>query len=84
MFGAMSFLDKLMNGSVVALLEQFYPKQTAESETFISIKYYQHILVYISGAAVVLTLIGLLIIINKKFIQSNTSSTQQDQSQVIN
>ena len=80
----MSFLDKLMNGSVVALLEQFYPKQATGSETFISIKYYQHILVYISGAAVVFTLIGLLIIINKKFIQSNTSSTQQDQSQVVN
>mgnify|MGYP007023917510 FL=1 len=73
-----------MNGSVVALLEQFYPKQATGSETFISIKYYQHILVYISGAAVVFTLIGLLIIINKKFIQSNTSSTQQDQSQVVN
>lgn len=80
----MSFLDKLMNGSVVVLLEQFYPKQEKGSESFISIKYYQHILVYVSGAAVVLTLIGLLIIIKKKFVQSNTSSTQQDQSQIIN
>lgn len=80
----MSFLDKLMNGSVVVLLEQFYPKQDYDSETFVSIKYYQHILVYVSGAAVGFTIIGLLIIIKKKFIQSNTSSTQQDQSQVIN
>jgi hypothetical protein len=49
-FGAMGFFDKLINGAAVYFLELFNPETPS---------YYQNVLVYVAGAGVVFTLMGL-------------------------
>ena len=49
-FASMSFLDKLINGLTVYLIELFNPEVP---------QYYQFVLVYAAGAAVLFTLVGL-------------------------
>ena len=52
-FAAMSFLDKLINGLTVYFIELFNPEVP---------EYYQFVLVYAAGAAVIFTVIGLFLI----------------------
>lgn len=49
-FASMSFLDKLINGLTVYFIELFNPEVP---------EYYQFVLVYAAGAAVVFTMVGL-------------------------
>ena len=50
-FASMSFLDKLLNGLTVYFIEFFNPELPS---------YYQAVLVYASGSAVLFTLVGLV------------------------
>jgi hypothetical protein len=64
----MSFFDKIINGAFVLILEQLNPDKhnssndNQEINTQLvdkPIKYYQQIIVFVSGSAVILTFLGL-------------------------
>ena len=123
-FGSMSFFDKLVNGAVIAIIQNFNPvsnhmysqsiemrgndsyfaqidenldsnssvTQTIE-KTFVSNetklnldgktseipeKFYLQILVYVSGAAVIMTFIALLTILKARFARNHINDKQSD------
>ena len=69
----MSFFDKVLNGSVVVILEQINPYKDQDEE-HVSIPFYQHIVVFVSGATCLFTIVGILTIIRTKFYDSERKS----------
>ncbi|XP_054163893.1 major facilitator superfamily domain-containing protein 12-like [Oppia nitens] len=69
-FGTMSFFDKVLNGSVVVILEQINPNKNMNDDNddkkHTSILFYQNIVVYVSGATTILTLLGIIPLIKTK------------------
>ena len=65
----MSFFDKILNGSVVVILEQINPYKSQE-EDYISIPFYKQIVVFVSGGTAILTLLGILMLIRTNFSTS--------------
>ncbi len=89
-FGTMSFFDKIINGAFVLILEQINPNKNDSSneEQEINtkldqnpIKFYQQIIVFVSGSAVILTFLGVLSIArtnlnNSQELDGNTDINQ--------
>ncbi|CAG2107216.1 unnamed protein product [Medioppia subpectinata] len=65
-FGTMSFFDKVLNGSVVVILEQINPYKNRSDDESFSNTYYKQIVVYVSGAAALLTLLAVIPIMRTK------------------
>lgn len=81
-FGTMSFFDKILNGSVVVILEQINPYKNADADCFchISILFYKYIVVFVSGVTVLLTILGVLMIIRTNFESNETQCQSQSSS----
>ena len=70
----MSFFDKVLNGVVVVVLEQINPYKNQQGDDHTSIPFYKHIVVYVSGATSILTILGVIAIFRTKFINSGQKS----------
>lgn len=91
-FGTMSFFDKIINGAFVLILEQLNPDKhnssndNQEINTQLvdkPIKYYQQIIVFVSGSAVILTFLGLLSIARTSLKDSAKVSRSQSNQTII-
>jgi hypothetical protein len=90
-FGTMSFFDKIINGAFVLILEQINPNkndssnENQEINTKLDqnpIKYYQQIIVFVSGSAVILTFLGVLSIARTNLNNSEELEGNNDINQI--
>jgi hypothetical protein len=87
----MSFFDKIINGAFVLILEQINPNKNDSSnedqeiKTTLDqnpIKYYQQIIVFVSGSAVILTFLGVLSIARTNLNNSEELEGNNDINQI--
>ncbi len=90
-FGTMSFFDKIINGAFVLILEQINPNkndssnENQEINTKLDqnpIKYYQQIIVFVSGSAVILTFLSVLSIVRTNLNNSEELEGNNDIIQI--
>ncbi len=90
-FGTMSFFDKIINGAFVLILERLNTdKHNSNDNQEINsqlvdkpIKYYQQMIVFVCGSAVILTFLGLLSIARTSLKNSAKVNRSQSNQTII-
>lgn len=76
-----SFFDKITNGFMIAILEQFKPTESDPSDGPISvmnverIEYYKYIMITMSGLPAILVLVGLATIVKTVYGRKSRASS---------